>query len=44
MNHDDRRLIAAIIRELQALREELQALIERERQREAEDGLGERGA
>jgi hypothetical protein len=44
MTDHDRRLIAELIRELQALRGELQALIERERQREAEDGLGERGA
>jgi hypothetical protein len=44
MTDHDRRLIAELIRELQALRADLQALIERERQREAEDGLGERGA
>jgi hypothetical protein len=44
MTDHDRRLIAELIRELQALREDLRALIERERQREAEDGLGERGA
>jgi hypothetical protein len=44
MTDHDCRLIAELIRELQALREDLRALIERERQREAEDGLGERGA
>jgi hypothetical protein len=44
MTDHDRRLIAEIIRELQALRDDLRALIARERQREAEDGLGERGA
>jgi hypothetical protein len=44
MTDHDRRLIAELIRELQALREDLRALIERERQREAKDGLGERGA
>jgi hypothetical protein len=44
MTDHDRRLIAELIRELLAMREDLRALIERERQREAEDGLGERGA
>jgi hypothetical protein len=44
MTDHDRRLIAELICELQALREDLRALFERERQREAEDGLGERGA